>query len=273
MRNGVHKVEKEYAGRVHFMDFARGVIIIGVVIYHALFDMVYVFRFFSSPIFEWPIVTFIRDFGAGLLIFMSGIACHLSRNNLKRGLICLGVAVGMSLFTWFLMNDEFIYFGVLHFFAIAMIGYGLLKKAVDKLPTWMAAVFFVLFLVTFGIPYYNHIGIYTWGIYKLPESFSTSNYVLHSIGVPAIAGAGYGAGNVFRLSADYFPIIPWIFLFLTGNCLGHFVKEGRIPKWLYVNPCKPISFIGTKTLYIYVAHQPVVYGILLLIYKIMNKSA
>ena len=41
------KTKKDYSSRIHFMDFARGVIIIGVVAYHTLYDL---YAMYNLPI-------------------------------------------------------------------------------------------------------------------------------------------------------------------------------------------------------------------------------
>ncbi len=250
--------KKSYSSRIHLIDTIRGVIIIGVVIYHLIFDLVFIFGL-NIPFLFLPFVNFIRDFGAGALIFISGIACHLSHSNVKRGLQCLVVALAFSLVTYFVIPDEFIFFGVLDLFAVCILFYGLAGRIVDRLPIWTAPVLFVLFLFLFNMPY-GTFGFFGQSYFALPAGFK-GNIFLYCLGFP------YGGIQ----SADYFPVIPWLLLFLSGTIVGRYFKAGRIPKFFYRDLCRPVTWVGTKTLIIYAVHQPILYGLLNLIFYIVNR--
>lgn len=65
-------------------------------------------------------------------------------------------------------------------------------------------------------------------------------------------------------STDYFSLIPWFFLFLTGYFL--FRLTGR---YLKAAPdfgrCKPLCALGRRSLLVYMLHQPVLYGVTMLL--------
>ena len=72
-------------------------------------------------------------------------------------------------------------------------------------------------------------------------------------------------------STDYFSILPWMFLYITGYfCYG--VVFHRAPKCgiencplvigLQKSICLPLGWIGRKSFIIYMLHQPVVYAVL-----------
>lgn len=268
----------KYQGRIHFMDTVRGVIILGIVVYHTLFDLAFVFGIKPmQTVMTFWLADFIRDWGAGMMILMCGICCRLSRSNLKRGIECLIVSLLLSLVTFFFMRDEFIYFGILHFLALAMLLYVLLQKVIDRIPWWVSIITFVAFLFAFGIPS-GYFGVCYQKFVILPEmtahlpalqlgsvtvKMDWVNYVLVCLGLPARVAVGSG---------DYFPVIPWILMFFTGTILGKFFKEGHVPKWFYKDICKPITWMGTKTLWIYLLHQPVVYGIIYGIFWLTHRG-
>ena len=81
---------------------------------------------------------------------------------------------------------------------------------------------------------------------------------------------GFQAENFF--STDYFSLIPWYFLFLTGYFAYRFLAEkellGKIPN-IHI---APLEWVGKHSLMIYMLHQPVVYGVLLLIYSLGQYS-
>jgi len=72
-------------------------------------------------------------------------------------------------------------------------------------------------------------------------------------------------------STDYFSLIPWFFLFLTGFHMHKwFVKrewmEGLIKLPTLGKWWRPV---GKHSLIIYMAHQPVIYGVLYFVYVIL----
>ena len=221
--------------RYHLLDFLRGICIILVVGYHALYDISVVFGqrlpFFGTDGMEVFRVSFV-----GVLVLLSGISCSLSRSNLKRGIKTLLCGLLITAVTLIFMPSERILFGILHFFGVAMLLFALLKKPIEKLPSIpVSTISFLLFAATYHLPQMN---------LPLPKSFWL--FIL-------------GLNNDF-FSADYYPIIPWFFLFLSGAALGRYFKEGRAPKIFEANPFRPLSFIGRHTLLIYLIHQPLLYG-------------
>lgn len=242
--------------RIHSLDTIRGVIIIGVVIYHFIFDLIVIYGIDFPIFFSWWINA-IRDLGAGMLIFISGISSYLSRSNLKRGIKALAVAAVFSLATWFFVRDEFIFAGILHFLGLCMVISHFTIKYIKKIPVVLGIVVCTLgFILTYNI-YYGSIEFFNIWSVELNASWCNNlgTYLL-----------GINWDGIH--SADYFPILPWIFVFVAGNIMGRYFKAGRIPKIMYKDFCPVISYIGTKTLLIYVIHQPVLYGIMELIYSV-----
>lgn len=231
--------------RYHLLDFLRGVCILLVVWYHALYNLSEVFGqnygFFGSVWLELFRVSFVS-----VLVLISGISCSLSRSNLKRGIKTLLSGLLVSAVTYIFMPSELILFGVLHFFGVAMLLFAPLKKPVEKLPAFLVCgVSILLFAITYHI-YYADI--------ELPKSF-----LLFILGF-----------NTGFSSADYYPLIPWFFLFLSGAALGRFFARGKVPKLFEANPIKPITFIGRHTLLIYLIHQPLLYGIMYLYFYLIK---
>ena len=80
--------------------------------------------------------------------------------------------------------------------------------------------------------------------------------------------AGYSAG-------DYFPMLPNFGYFLVGVFLGKTVYKNKKTLMPRVNDNSIIircfSFLGRQSLWIYLAHQPVAYGVLYLIFHIIGQ--
>ena len=236
--------------RVYMLDTIRGVLILGVVIYHLIFDLYYIFGLNCPWIFS-PLADFIRDFGAGMFIFIAGISSRLSHNNYIRAAKTSVCALLLSLVTYIFIREEFIFLGILHFLAFMMLFYALLGRIIEKIPA-IAVMVVNLIIFAFIVPFFliNPIP------YEL--QINTWTYIL-----------GFGGGKLY--SADYFPLLPWFFLFIGGTGAGFYVKEGKIPKFLYYDICKPITWIGRHTIIIYMLHQPIMYGILSLVFGLGNR--
>ena len=64
-------------------------------------------------------------------------------------------------------------------------------------------------------------------------------------------------------SADYFPLLPWGYLFFLGTVLGKPIAEHRWPQGFYSARVPLLPAVGRKTLIIYLLHQPVFWGIMM----------
>ena len=66
-------------------------------------------------------------------------------------------------------------------------------------------------------------------------------------------------------SADYFPLLPWFFVFLLGTWAGRYVKAGRLPQWFYTARAPRLALVGRHALLLYVLHQPLLYALTMLL--------
>ena len=60
-------------------------------------------------------------------------------------------------------------------------------------------------------------------------------------------------------STDYFPLLPWLFLFWAGFFLHHLVGRERMQP-LRRSVCPPLGWLGRHSLVLYLLHQPVILG-------------
>lgn len=60
-------------------------------------------------------------------------------------------------------------------------------------------------------------------------------------------------------STDYFSLLPWIFLFWVGWFLFPAWKDKGV---LRRGAVRPLMFLGRHSLFLYLIHQPVLYGLL-----------
>lgn len=224
-----------------------------MVAYHGLYDLVYLFGV-SFPAFHTLGMHLFQQLICCGFIFMSGISGRYSRGNGRRGLMTLGCGVVISLGTFLLVPSEMIYFGILHFLGGAMILFGLLRGLLDKVP---AAAGLVCSLVMWQLLYElprGRIGLRDFASVSLPGGWYTHRWLLP-------LGFG-GAGS------DYFPLLPWIFLFFAGAYFGVWVKQGRLPGFCYRSHLPWLAAVGRHAIIIYMLHQPVLYGVLWLFFRI-----
>ena len=71
---------------------------------------------------------------------------------------------------------------------------------------------------------------------------------------------------LFR-SSDYFPMLPWYFLFLCGWFLGALFQ--RHESWQRAARVKIplISAVGRNTIWVYMLHQPILMGLCMLLFR------
>lgn len=244
--------------RVWLIDEVRGIAILLMVIYHFFYDIVVLYGV-DIPAFYSPAMNIIRDIFAGLFIFISGTACRFSRSNLKRGVQCFAFGMVMTYVTAAVMPDMPILFGILHLLGVCMILFAFIERFLDKIPLWVgisACVF--LFGLTCGMKD-GFLGLP--GVFELPhlQIFRESGLFFPF----GITGDGF-------VSSDYFPLLPWIFVFLAGTFFGIPVKFGKMPGFFYRKHLPPLAFVGRHTLWIYLLHQPVLMAICVVVFSLIR---
>ena len=221
--------------RIDIIDALRGLSVILMVLHHLLYDLV---EFCGAPewIFTNPVFEVLHYFFAGLFIVLSGVSSQFSRSNVRRGLRVIAVALVFTIVTH--VMDMPIRFGILHLLGFSMLFFGLTRRLWDAIPKTLAPVIYaVLFaagilavrLIPLSSP---HIWMFGW---TLPDF----------------------------VSYDYFPILPWLFLFLAGTWAGALIVDNKLPKWFYETKIRFLPVVGKKSLIIYILHQPLMYGIVM----------
>lgn len=242
------------SSRVGLLDEIRGFAIICMVVYHTMFDLDHFFGV-DVPIFFDDWFNIVRDVFAGSFIFISGTVCRYSSNNMKRGIQCFFIGMIMTFVMPFFTGST-IMFGILHFLGISMMIFGLCQKFFDSIPSVVGIIVSILlFIMTIGVRsgYIGLGGVFEW---YLPEAAYNIGY-LFPLGFP---GPGF-------YSADYFPLLPWFFLFIAGSYFGVWAKDGLLPKFCYNTHIKWLASVGKYTIWIYILHQPIIYLILTLIFR------
>jgi len=231
--------------RIQLIDALRGLCILLVVAYHTGYNLVF-FELIPEETLYNPLLNTLQPLFAGMFILLSGVSARYARDNRTRGLRVLGCALVVSLATGVFGTP--ITFGILHCLGCCMVIGGEPSAWLDKIPRRLQPVLFGgLFVLCFmmfpmndeafaGVPY-----LYMFGLYS-PE---------------------------FK-SMDYFPLLPWFFLYPLGAWLGLYIKEGRLPRWFYDVKVPILPILGRHTLVIYMLHQPVMYFAVMLLASIIQ---
>ena len=233
--------------RYYLIDSLRGFWIINMVVFHLLYDLFMIF--YPNNLFASPVMYIWERFICSSFIFISGLSLNISRNAYKRGILLNILGFIITAVTVLVIPSEAIWFGILNSLGCSMLILQALRDYAEKIhPRTGALVSFLLFAILYGIPY-GHIGFFGLKIFNLPD-------ILYS--VKHLAFLGFPSADFH--SSDYFPIIPWIFLFFTGFFVWKLIKSASIDSFFKIK-IPVLDVTGRKSIWIYILHQPVIFGI------------
>lgn len=242
--------------RLNGLDILRGSAILFAILYHTLYDVYYVFNFNMPFLFSgW--FDIIHEIFLVILIIVSGICTSFSHNIYKRAGFLIIVGEIITIITSIFIPDQLIVFGVITFFGSIMMIYGLTADFFRKIPWKLLAVICILLFIVFLFMGSN--GTFTFGDFSVKIISIHNNEFLYPLGLLT---------PEFE-SSDYFPLIPYGFLFIAGTAFSVPVKQGKLNKLFYSIKCRPVEFIGRHSLVVYLVHQPVIFGIVYLIHTIL----
>lgn len=234
--------------RIWELDALRGFCIVCVIFVHFMFDLVY---FLGKQVDFPPLYTFIQQYGGAIFVVLSGCCATLGSRSFRRGVLVFGCGMLITLVTFGMYrmgmaaSDVVVKFGVLHLLGVCMMLYPLLKK----LPTTALSV--------------------------LAAAIVAIGY--------AIQGMRFSVRWLFPLgfvypgftSSDFFPLLPQLGWFLLGIVIGRTLyheKRTLLPGtaqdfFLF----RFFQWCGRQSLWIYLLHQPVVYGLIELVVTLQKQ--
>ena len=234
--------------RLRLIDALRGFAVAQMIAYHFIYDLAYfgwvnLVMTRDQPWIAWrtAIVTqFLLLVGVSLVLRTSFKPS--AKDFWKRWAQIAAAALLVSIGSWLVFGQRFIYFGILHFVAAAL----LLVRPLLRLRAWNIAL--GITCVAIGLAYANDL-------------FNT----------PPATIIGF---MTFKpRTEDYVPLFPWIGVVLIGAGLATLWQRAdwRIPDALRsFNDRAPRSllFLGTWALTIYLVHQPVLLAVMTLLRKL-----
>ena len=232
------------------IDLLRTVAIVMMITFHVLYLLNY-FNIHHTGVpgvhygFWWwfPRVT------AGTFIFLAGVSLTISQARASkkmssfvlRGLKIFAWGMGITLLTWLIAPDEYVRFGILHFFGIAFI-----------LGPFFLRFRFINLIVG--------AALLAAGIYLLEQRVFVDFPWLLWLGLMP---------HGFR-TIDYFPLLPWFGLFLVGMFGGKMLyPQGnrRFNIHDFSNPVtSALTLPGRHPLMVYIAQWPILIGIIFALY-------
>ncbi len=241
--------------RYPVLDALRGAAIVNMVIYHAIWDLVYLFGFD----WKWYQSTAAHLWQQAIcctFIFLSGFCLPFGHKGIKRGLVVFLAGAVVSAVTILFTPESRILFGVLTLIGSSMILISLAKPLLERCPAAAGlGVSFVLFLCTKNISS-GYIGFGSWRLWTLPKTWY-SGWLTAYLGLPM---------KVF-FSTDYFALMPWLFLFAAGWFFHPIAQKAGWFPILGHSAAKSLEWAGRHSLIIYVLHQPLIYLLLSVLFR------
>ena len=161
--------------------------------------------------------------------------------------------------TAIVLPTEIVWFGILNFMGCAAIILSLLYRQVKQIPAiWGIIINLVLFFSStgltdqkFGIKYLFQIDV--------PDFF----YRIRILTFFGFSYAGF-------YSSDYFPVFPWIFLFLAGYFLHNYWTD-KNRKRIDIHQSIPLmTWMGQNSIKIYLLHQPLCFVLCSIIFALVK---
>lgn len=228
--------------RIWELDALRGVCILCVIVVHFLFDL----SFFGGLDLTLPAwYVFLQEYGGAIFVVLSGVCVTLGSKSVRRGLIVFACGMLITAVTYGMYRlgmsgaDVVVKFGVLHLLGVCMLVY----PAFKKLPPAMLTVLGLVIAIT--------------------------GYAIRGIIVPQRWLFPLGLTYEGFTSSDYFPLFPQLGYFLIGAAIGKTAyreKRTLLPgSFQKTGIARFFCWCGRQSLFIYLLHQPIVYGLLELV--------
>ena len=222
--------------RAHWLDAARGVAVVAMVIYHFSWNLSH-FGAIEVDVALHPLWRAFAKAIAASFLALAGYGLVLAHGRgvrwrpFLRRLAILGLAaLAVSLGSYAVFPESYIFFGILHCIAAS----SALALAFLRLPWWGLA-------------------LAAAAVFVLPDLVR-----LESLDAPVFYWTGLGTRVPF--TNDYEPIFPWFAYVLAGMALARLDLPPLRPTAASQRP-SPLETLGRWSLPIYLLHQPVLFGL------------
>ena len=234
---------RDTSQRLERIDILRGSAIVLMILFHLNYSLVHIFdsEILNLSEYFW---FFLGKISALSFIFLAGFSYFLAeqkygkkvKQKYLRYAVILGFfALCISFFTYFLFPEQFIAFGILHFFALSF----LLLPYFTRLWYWIIPLAGAIILS---------------GAYFFPVVESAFFFPL-------------GFRNIEFFSADYYPLFPYFGVLLLGYVGARFSSQYWLLKYLSLSRKiyfweRGLIYLGKRSLLVYLIHQPIIIWVL-----------
>jgi len=227
------------SSRDQALDLMRGVAIIMMIVFHLIYDL-NEFGYTNIPLSNFWLTSYWRYLIVFLFLNAVGISLviaygkNFSLNKFIKRLAMLGLAaISVSLGTYFLFPDAWVYFGILHLIWTST----------------LIAIFFVQFP-------------------KTSLFVAALIFILGYLNLPNLSIFGFLLSDYLPLSSvDFYPLFPWIAFVFTGIYLGH----NPIYKKIFFMRVPFLQLVGQHSLIIYLLHQVILFSLVGAIYFLFSQ--
>ena len=235
--------------RLHFLDALRGFLLVEMIAYHGLWNLCHLYGvrlpwYTGTAGYVW------QQSICWLFILLAGFCFGLGRNHWKRGGMIFAGGLIVSLVTHLCMPASSITFGILTFTGSAVLLTALVEKGVKKVPAvpgLLASSMIFCLLRNVGR---GSLGFESMTLGRIPAGWYRDLLTAY-LGFPP---------DSFR-SSDYFPLIPWLFLFFCGYFLFRILRSrGWDARLLSRGNVPVLNVLGRHSLIVYLLHQPILYA-------------
>jgi uncharacterized membrane protein len=226
------------ATRIAGLVALRGLAIVAMAIYHFCFDLRY-FGVTRSDFEHDPFWLAARSAILSSFLLIAGISMVLARQNarsdtrwLRHSAVIAGAALLVSAASYVMFPRSYIWFGVLHAIAVSLV---VARPLVDR-PYAAAAIGATV--IAFGL------------------AFSHAAFDNRALG-------WLGFMTAKPVTEDYVPLFPWTGVLLIGIAAGHWLGRERFAQLApFGRVPAAIRWLGRHSLAVYLAHQPLLIGLL-----------
>jgi uncharacterized membrane protein len=231
--------------RIDLVDIARGLALLAMFVFHFAFDLSY-FGLIDVDVAVEPGWRMFARLIAGSFLALVGVSLVLATRHglnrpayLKRLAMVAAAATLVTLGTFLAIRPNFVFFGILHHVALASV----LALPFLRLPTLAIAAAAAL-------------------------AFALPGFVAHPwLDQPWAAWLGFSRAPL--RSADFVPLFPWFGCVLGGMALARLalprLGSSAWARWRATAlPARLIAWGGRHSLLVYLVHQPVFIGLILL---------
>jgi uncharacterized membrane protein len=228
--------------RIYEIDVLRGFAIFLMVIFHFSYDLT-IFRYVQIDFLNDSYWVTFRVIIVGLFLSMVGMSLYISYHKkiyfnklIRRSKILLLACIAISIGTYFSFPNQWIFFGIIHFVLIASI----IGVFFVKIPFTSLIIGIVIIILSYmNIIHLNFL--MEWARNNLNLPYQTMDLV---------------------------PLFPWMGAVLIGiylqyqNLFGFKFSKSKIKDIL--------SYLGKRSLLIYMIHQPILFSIVWAYYTLTN---